>query len=83
MNLKPYNWNVNNTKFDEWFERDRAMVCLTDNFDREIICLWDSEVEEFIQDGFKGLRQDWKQALCEYATNMRLTVDGPYDPSEE
>lgn len=72
-NLRPYNWNTNNTKFSEWFERDRASVRLTDMFDREIICLWDEAVAEFVEDGFKTSRQSWHEALVEYATEHKLT----------
>lgn len=70
--LRPYNWHTNNTKFDSWFERDRAMVRITDNRDNEIMCLWDSEVSEFVVDGFKSNRQDWHSALCDYATERKL-----------
>lgn len=38
-NLKPYFWHENNTRFDSWFERDRAMVRLTDTRGQEIMCL--------------------------------------------
>jgi hypothetical protein len=72
--MKPYHWHTNNTKFDSWFERDRAMVRLTDTRDQEIICLWDDEVEQFIEDGFKGSRQDWHEALAEYCTEHKLTT---------
>ena len=73
-NLKPYYWHENNTICDTWFERDRAMVRLTDSRDNEIICLWDSEVSEFIQDGFKSNRQSWHEALSEYASAHKLTT---------
>lgn len=70
--LRPYLWHENNTQFSEWFERDRAMVRLTDSRGNEILCLWDSEVAEFIEDGFKTSRQTWHEALCEYATSLKL-----------
>lgn len=71
-NLRPYSWNTNNTEFSDWFERDRQMVRLCDKIDREIICLWDDAVTEFVQDGFKSRRQSWHEALCEYATQHQL-----------
>jgi hypothetical protein len=71
-NLAPYHWHVNNTLFTEWFERDRAMVRLTDKFDREIMCLWDDDVQAFVDDGFKTHRQSWHEALTEYATEHKL-----------
>jgi hypothetical protein len=71
-NLRPYHWHENNTQFTDWFERDRAMVRLTDLFDREIICLWDDQVSEFIEDGFKSMGSSWHVALCEYATAHKL-----------
>lgn len=70
--LSPYLWHINNTQFSEWFERDRAMVRLTDMRDREIICLWDADVNQFIEDGFKTNRQSWHEALAEYATEHKL-----------
>lgn len=71
-NLKPYLWHENNTICDTWFERDRAMVRLTDIRGQEIICLWDNQVSEFIEDGFKRDRQSWHQALSQYATDFKL-----------
>ena len=72
--MKPYYWHENNTIYSEWFERDRAMVRITDMFDREIMCLWDSDVEDFVTDGFKTTRQSWHEALTEYATERKLTA---------
>lgn len=72
--MKPYHWHENNTIFYSWFERDRACVRLTDTRDQEIICLWDNEVEQFVEDGFKKQRQSWHAALADYATEMRLTT---------
>lgn len=71
-NLRPYHWHENNTQYSEWFERDRQMVRLTDNFEREILCLWDDDVTEFVRDGFKSRNQSWHAALCEYATEHKL-----------
>lgn len=68
----PYLWHENNTLYDSWFERDRAMVRLTDTRGNEILCLWDQEVQDFIEDGFKTQRQSWHEALCEYATSHKL-----------
>jgi len=71
-NLKPYFWHENNTVFSDWFERDRACVRLEDTRGNEIVCLWDSEVSDFVEDGFKSSRQSWHEALCEYATQHKL-----------
>lgn len=73
--LRPYVWHENNTQFSDWFERDRAMVRLTDNRGNEILCLWDDQVREFIEDGFKSQRQSWHEALCIYATEHRLRAN--------
>lgn len=70
--LKPYHWHENNTVCHTWFERDRANVRLEDHRGNEIICLWDSEVNDFAEDGFKPSRKSWHSALCEYATKMKL-----------
>jgi hypothetical protein len=71
-NLRPYHWHTNNTEIFEWFERDRACVRLTDKRGNEIMCLWDQEVEDFVVDGFKSMRQTWHEALTEYATERKL-----------
>lgn len=73
--LRPYHWHTNNTLFTSWFERDRSMVRLTDMRENEIICLFDSAVEDFIQDGFKSARQSWHEALAEYATERKLRAE--------
>ena len=70
--LRPYLWHENNTQCNEWFERDRAHVELTDMRGNVIISLWDDAVSEFIEDGFKRDRQSWHTALCEYATERKL-----------
>ncbi len=70
--LRPYNWNTNNTNFSDWFERDRQMVRLCNKLGREIICLWDDEATQFVEDGFKRRAQSWHDALCEYATEHKL-----------
>lgn len=68
----PHYWHTNNTEFTEWFERDRAMVRLTDKFNKEIICLWDDDVQQFVEDGFKKRNQSWHEALADYATEHKL-----------
>lgn len=73
--LRPYNWHENNTECSTWFERDRAMVRLTDTRGNEILCLWDEAVTEFVEDGFKARRQRWHEALCEYATEHKLRAE--------
>lgn len=71
-NLRPYHWHTNNTNYSEWFERDRQMVRLTDLAGREIICIWDEDVTQFVEDGFKQRAQSWHDALTEYATEHKL-----------
>lgn len=73
--LRPYYWHENNTMCITWFERDRAMVRLTDNRDNEILCLWDDDVAQFVEDGFKTDRQTWHEALTEYATEHKLRAN--------
>ncbi len=70
--LRPYHWYENNTECKTWFERDRANVRLLDLRGNEIFCLWDEEVSEFIEDGFKKDRQTWHEALTKYATERKL-----------
>lgn len=76
-------YTLENTECLEWFERDRANVRLLVSEDAEcpmtellggteIICLWDSEVSEFVEDGFKSRSQTWHEALVEYANTHRL-----------
>jgi hypothetical protein len=72
--LKPTHWHENNTLCYTWFERDRAMVRLADTLGNEIICLWDEEVNQFVEDGFKTRWQSWHEALAEYATEHQLTT---------
>jgi hypothetical protein len=76
--LRPYHWHENNTVFHEWFERDRQHVRLEDTRGKEIISLWDEEVTEFVEDGFKTSRQSWHKALCEYATSNKLRAEKRY-----
>lgn len=73
--LKPTLWHENNTIVSTWFERDRAMVRLTDTRDQEIICLFDNAVQEFIDDGFKNDRISWHTALSRYATEHKLIAE--------
>ncbi len=75
VDLRPHFWHENNTLCSTWFERDRAMVRLTDTRDNEIICLWDQDVENFVLDGFKNIRQSWHEALAEYATSLKLRAE--------
>jgi hypothetical protein len=65
--LRPYFWHENNTTYHEWMERDRQHVRI-----EEILSLWDNEVSEFVDDGFKTNRQSWHEALCKYATERNL-----------
>lgn len=72
---RPYLWHENNTVCSEWFERDRQHVRLCDTRGNEILCLWDDEVSQFVEDGFKGRRQSWHEALSEYATANKLRAN--------
>lgn len=74
--MRPFYWHENNTKCSTWFERDRAMVRLTNTRDEEIFCLFDEAVSEFIDDGFKKRNESWHSALSRYATEHKLTVKG-------
>lgn len=48
---------------DTWFERDRSNVRLVDDeTDKDIVCLWDDEVHEAIEDGFLD-PCDWMGSL--------------------
>ena len=69
---KQITWTPRNTVYSEWFERDRAHVCLETLSGSTIFELWDEEVGEFAEDGFKGLRQDWQSALIEYANDLQM-----------
>lgn len=75
VDLRPYLWHTNNTLFTSWFERDRAMVRLTDTNENEILCMWDADVNQFVEDGFKTSRQSWHDALAEYATGHKLRAE--------
>lgn len=56
---------------DTWFERDRAMVRLTDARDTEIACWWDEDVAELVEDGFLDPR-DWLASAVAYAEHLGL-----------
>ena len=73
--LRPYHWHENNTQCSTWFERDRQMVRLTDTRGNEIICLWDEDVTQFVDEGFKRSRESWHAALARYATEHRLRAE--------
>ena len=53
-----------NTICNTWFERDRANVELTTLDGSIIIDLWDEDVAEFVEDGWKTHRQTWHEALA-------------------
>lgn len=69
--MKGY-WTVGNTIFKSWFERDRAYVSLESDLGGEIIVLWDSQVLEFVEDGFKSDSEHWHISLVNYANEMGL-----------
>lgn len=65
-----------------WFERDRAHLCLRDEvLGREVISLWDDEVEEELAAGFlrrprapRPSDEDWVQPLLELARERGLVT---------
>lgn len=60
-------YTTHNTTCATWFERDRAHVALRDENDRDVFELWDEDVGQFVEDGFKSNRQSWHEAMVEYA----------------
>jgi hypothetical protein len=70
--MKKQYWSIGNTILHTWFERDRANVRLESDLGDKILCLWDSEVEQFIEDGFKKQREHWHDALVRYANERDL-----------
>jgi hypothetical protein len=69
-------WKIENTVLHTWFERDRANVRLESDLGDEIICLWDNEVESFIEDSFKKQNEHWHDALIRYANEHDLIARG-------
>lgn len=66
-------WNTENTTCNTWFERDRAMVRLASRRDdKDVLVLWDRQVSEFVDDGFKRQGQSWHDACIEYANEFGL-----------
>ena len=74
--MKNKYWKIENTVLHTWFERDRANVRLETDFGDEIVCLWDDEVSEFVEDGFKKNSEHWHDALVRYANEHVLTSKG-------
>lgn len=71
--MKNNYWSVSNTVLHTWFERDRANVRLESDLGGEIICLWDDEVLQFINDGFHRPNRDhWHNSLVKYANEHDL-----------
>lgn len=64
-------WNLNNTKLETWFERDRAHVELTTLSGETIVEWWDEAVHQAIEDGFLDPR-DYHGSAIEYANTMDL-----------
>ena len=63
---------------ETWFERDRAMVRLIEHgndglvdYDKEVFCFWDNNVNELVEDGFLNPK-DWLQSAFEYAQYIGL-----------
>ena len=67
-------WSRANTTISTWFERARAMVCLSDTNDRTILIAWDSAVGELVEGGFLRPR-DWHGSAVEYANHLGLTAE--------
>ena len=69
--MKNY-WRTENTVLHTWFERDRSHVRLESDSGDEIICLWDEDVNQFVEDGFKKQNEHWHNSLVSYANEMNL-----------
>jgi len=66
-------WDINNTKMDTWFERDRAFVGLEDKRGNSIIEWWDDDVQDMQESGFLGRdKRKWHDDLVEYANEHGL-----------
>jgi hypothetical protein len=70
--MKNKYWNISNTILSTWFERDRAHVSLESDSGDLIFELWDNEVLEFIEDGFKKSKEHWHDSLVKYANERGL-----------
>lgn len=65
-------WTTENTQLDTWFERDRALVYLTErSTGRSILGVRDEEVAELAEDGFLDPRA-WHRSAVEYANHLGL-----------
>jgi hypothetical protein len=61
-------FNLENTGCATWFERNRGYVILSyeSGCEEEIFALWDEQVSEFVEDGFKRANESWHEALVRY-----------------
>lgn len=67
-------YTTRNTVCDTWFERDRQSAILSTLVNDEVIMeLWDSAMDEFIDDGFKRSCHSWHTALVEYANQHKIS----------
>jgi len=48
---------MNNTEYQDWFERDRAHICLSDLKGKTLMEFWDEDVGQLIEDGFIKLNR--------------------------
>lgn len=65
-------WTRDNTALQTWFERDRALVALSDARTGEVVLdARDQDVEELVEDGFLDPR-DWHGSAVEYANTLGL-----------
>jgi hypothetical protein len=65
-------YDISNTTLETWFERDRALVSITDSTtDRPILSVWDDDVHALVEDGLLDPR-DWRGSATEYANNLQL-----------
>lgn len=58
------------------------MVSLENAEGQEILCLWDGDVEQFCEDGFKVGQHSWHESLCAYANKNKLVpkAAAPQEP---
>jgi hypothetical protein len=65
-------WTTDNTQLDTWFERDRALVSLSEHLTgRSILDVRDEAVAELVEDGFLDPRA-WHRSAVEYANHLGL-----------
>jgi len=64
--------DIDDTKIETWFERDRGMVALLNkNTEEDIVEWWDEDLQQAVEDGFLNPK-DYHRSAFEYAKEMRL-----------